>query len=53
MLEHFEKRIEWHSRTYEPISESTFPHVQMLNLGQRIVVNNVMATYKTVWCSFS
>ena len=41
MLEHFEKRIEWHSRTYEPISESTFPHVQMLNLGQRIVVNNV------------
>ena len=30
-----------HELDYEPITEPTAPHVQLLNLGQRIVVNNV------------
>ena len=37
----FRQRIAMHELDYEPITEPTAPHVQLLNLGQRIVVNNV------------
>lgn len=37
----FRKRIEQHEKVYEPITNNALPHVQLLNFGQRIVVNNV------------
>lgn len=37
----FNIRIEQHKEYYEPITDPSFPHVQLLNLGQRIVMNNV------------
>ncbi|WFD34500.1 hypothetical protein MCUN1_001341 [Malassezia cuniculi] len=40
-LKDFSKRVKQHELQYEPIVDPTFPHVQVQNLGQRIVVNNV------------
>lgn len=41
VMRSFHKRIEQHEIEYEPITDPSFPHVQLLNLGERIVVNNV------------
>lgn len=40
-ITNFMQRVQQHELQYEPIIDPTFPHVQVLNLGQRIVVNNV------------
>ncbi|WFD06700.1 hypothetical protein MVES1_002054 [Malassezia vespertilionis] len=36
----FEARILQNELCYEPIENATFPHIQLLNFGERIVVNN-------------
>lgn len=41
MIKSFKQRIAQHEVDYEPITEPSFPHVQLLNLGERIVMNNV------------
>ena len=41
VMRSFHTRIEQHEIEYEPITDPSFPHVQLLNLGERIVVNNV------------
>lgn len=37
----FMQRIERHKQFYEPITDPSFPYLQLINLGQRIVMNNV------------
>ena len=41
VIHNLHKRISLHEQQYEPIERPTVPHIQLLNLGQRIVVNNV------------
>lgn len=41
VFEHLRERIAQHEILYEPITDPSCPHVQLLNLGQRIVVNQV------------
>lgn len=41
VFEHLRERISQHEILYEPITDASCPHVQLFNLGQRIVVNNV------------
>ncbi|WFC99621.1 hypothetical protein MYAM1_002366 [Malassezia yamatoensis] len=41
VMKSFKLRIEDHQKYYEPITDPSFPYVQMLNLGQRISMNNV------------
>lgn len=41
-LANFKHRIELHELQYEPIVAPTFTHVQVQNLGMRMVVNNVV-----------
>ncbi|WFD31679.1 hypothetical protein MSPP1_002718 [Malassezia sp. CBS 17886] len=41
VFEDLERRIKRHEGDYEPITDPSLPHVQLLNLGEHIVVNNV------------
>ncbi|WFD20163.1 hypothetical protein MCAP1_002407 [Malassezia caprae] len=41
VFKHLRERISQHEILYEPITERSCPHIQLLNLGQHIVVNNV------------
>lgn len=41
VYQHLRERISQHEILYEPITDRSCPHVQLLNLGQRIVVNHV------------
>ena len=41
VFQHLRERIAQHEILYEPITDRSCPHVQLLNLGQRIVVNHV------------
>jgi 6-phosphofructo-2-kinase/fructose-2,6-biphosphatase 4 len=35
------KRIKDHELTYETIEQPSFPYVKIINVGERIVVNNI------------
>ncbi|KAH8921934.1 bifunctional 6-phosphofructo-2-kinase/fructose-2,6-bisphosphate 2-phosphatase [Atractiella rhizophila] len=35
------KRIQRHAELYEPIENPTFPYVKIVNVGERIIVNNI------------
>jgi len=58
------KRIRDHEKTYEPIEQPSFPFVKVINVGEKIVVNNISGylqsrivfylmqihnSYRTIW----
>ncbi|UZJ54967.1 hypothetical protein CBS101457_004287 [Exobasidium rhododendri] len=40
-IEDFQKRIKSHEAFYEPIEQPSFPYIKVINVGQKIVVNNI------------
>lgn len=40
-IEDFQKRIKNHEAFYEPIEQPSFPYIKVINVGQKIVVNNI------------
>jgi hypothetical protein len=41
------KRIKDHELTYETIEQPSFPYVKIINVGERIVVNNIQGQCST------
>lgn len=37
----FQQRIKNHEEHYEPIEQPSFPYIKVINVGQKIVVNNI------------
>lgn len=40
-VEDFYKRIKGHENHYEPIENPSFPYIKVINVGEKIVVNNI------------
>lgn len=40
-IDDFQKRIKNHEAHYEPIENPSFPYIKVINVGQKIVVNNI------------
>ncbi|CAD6887072.1 unnamed protein product [Tilletia controversa] len=40
-VQDFYKRIQGHEKEYEPIEAPSFPYIKIINVGQKIIVNNI------------
>lgn len=40
-IKDFQQRIKNHEAHYEPIEQPSFPYIKVINVGQKIVVNNI------------
>ncbi|KDN46291.1 bifunctional 6-phosphofructo-2-kinase/fructose-2,6-bisphosphate 2-phosphatase [Tilletiaria anomala UBC 951] len=51
-VQDFYKRIEDHEKEYETIENPSFPYIKLINVGQRIVVNNIQGYLQSRICFF-
>ncbi|PWN44022.1 bifunctional 6-phosphofructo-2-kinase/fructose-2,6-bisphosphate 2-phosphatase [Ceraceosorus guamensis] len=40
-VDDFKKRIKAHEQFYEPIEQPSFPYIKVVNVGQKVIVNNI------------
>ena len=40
-MQNYYSRIAGHEKTYEPITNPSFPYIKLINVGEQVVVNNI------------